>query len=353
MKVSGFFSVIILTYLSYSVASNLNQGVDPDYSAYLSGYGTRDDWEVGYRFTTHFLSNLGVDYAGYRLIFYFLSYLAIFYGCLRYTKNVSFFFLMYSISLFFINVEQTRYFFMMAFVFLGYSFFTKKTKMNYFIGTLFVLLGSSMHSSGYLFLPLVPLTLLSLKTLKKLTPPFFIGSVLFAVIAYSKPGILKNLLESFGGNDMRLEYYEASDLSGTVFLLTIFASLLTLITTYYILRNSNKFSYNMRNTIRVVLPVIYFGFFSISFFSVSFIYLRYQRCTFLFFLVLICALLSDKVIFNGISVRTRAIAVVLVLGISIAIFLTCSYPYVYIQDNLFYIIQLEKPTSPGESPILK
>lgn len=109
-------------------------------------------FELGFKYLNMLGGIIGLDYESFRLFSFLIFFLIFLWALLRFNTNISKFIAAYSIVPFFSDVTQVRNFFMMALVLLAYSFMQKINMKNYIIATFLILLGSSIHSMGYLFL---------------------------------------------------------------------------------------------------------------------------------------------------------------------------------------------------------
>lgn len=267
-KIRGKFTIISL--LLVAVLVYLSGTPDPlttaDYLAYqgeyqnkLLGYTSRFEWL--YQKITDIAIYYNWDYPQLRLFLIFIFFLVMFIGVYRLTRNVKYYWLMFSLGLFFIETIQLRSFGMIAFVILGISFQYRRGITGYLLSIFFIFLSTGLHSSGYLFF-LVPLINFLVKnwTIKKLIVALLLNLSLGIVLIFSSTSgasfVLSDLLNSISPNNesavnIATLYATGFALSTILLLIAFVMPLLYLI---YILKN-NKFLLSDRK-IMVILSFI-------------------------------------------------------------------------------------------------
>lgn len=154
------FSLLLVGELIF-LSGNPDPLTTADYMAYqgeyqnkLLGYNSRFEWL--YQKITDVSIHYNLEYSQVRLILVSLFFLVMFIGVYRLTRNFSYYWILFSLGLFFIETIQIRSFGMISFVILGISFLKNRKLWNYLLATFFIFLGTGLHSSGYLFL-IVPI----------------------------------------------------------------------------------------------------------------------------------------------------------------------------------------------------
>ncbi|GMA70528.1 hypothetical protein GCM10025879_17740 [Leuconostoc litchii] len=267
-KVRGKWTIISLFLVASLVY--LSGLPDPtttaDYLAYqgeyqnkLLGYTSRFEWL--YQRITDATIHYNFDYSQVRLLLISIFFLVMFVGVYRLTKNAKYYWLIFSLGLFFIETIQLRSFGMISFVILGISFLRRRGMLNYAVSTFFIFLGTGLHSSGYLFF-LVPLVCFLVKKweIKTFVSALLLNSAVGTALIFSSTTgvsvILSNLLNSISSNSESADNIATLYATGfslfTILLLMVFV--VPLIYLVYLLKN-NEFLLEDK-TVTIVLSFI-------------------------------------------------------------------------------------------------
>ncbi|WP_273750879.1 EpsG family protein [Leuconostoc mesenteroides] len=267
-KVRGKWTIISLLLIASLVY--LSGIPDPtttaDYLAYqgeyqnkLLGYTSRFEWL--YQRITDATIYYNFDYSQVRLLLISIFFFVMFVGVDRLTKNTKYYWLIFSLGLFFIETIQLRSFGMISFVILGISFLRRRRILNYAVSTFFIFLGTGLHSSGYLFF-LVPVVCFLVKKwdIKKFVSALLLNLTVGAALIFSSTigasVILSNLLNSISSNSESADNIATLYATGfslyTMLLLVVFV--VPLIYLVYLLKN-NKFLLEDK-TVTIVLSFI-------------------------------------------------------------------------------------------------
>lgn len=170
--IPAIFGVGILAYYAGTMQTDFSF----DTLAYQNYYnqvnnyftiGLNNRFEFGFKYLNLLGGIFGLDYQSFRIISFLIFFLIFLLAVQRLSTNISKFVATYSIIPFFSDVTQVRNFFMMTLVLLAYSMLNKKDTLHYVSSVLLILMGASIHSTGYLFLIGLVLFKLDIHQLKK------------------------------------------------------------------------------------------------------------------------------------------------------------------------------------------
>lgn len=155
-KIFIFLFIGVLVLIASFPASTIS-----DYFSYNYFYQNlvlqKGVFEGGYSFLSSTAVALGLSYSSFRLILFIIGFLILTIGISRYTKNLAVFFALYAIYPFMDDIVQVRNFLMMSCLIMASTYLFKDNKTNWVLYTFWILLGSSFHSSGYVYLLVIPI----------------------------------------------------------------------------------------------------------------------------------------------------------------------------------------------------
>ncbi|MBZ5975036.1 EpsG family protein [Leuconostoc gelidum subsp. gelidum] len=239
-KVS-FFGWIYLIWLSVNAPQKYLLG---DYVVYQYSYNnliTQDSqFEKGYTLLEYLGNFVGLNFETFRQYFVAIGVIILYFGVRRFTKNHSLVLAMYIPTIWVVDIIQMRSFVMMSVMVLGFSLLLCNNLISKILAVTVILLGASIHSSGYLFLIGLVLYLLvkSISNfIKYLTYGAIIGilllplllrsSVFISIISFlgnitGRSALVNNLSDLFMSGtpiNLKLIYYFILVLSLTVIVL--------------------------------------------------------------------------------------------------------------------------------------
>lgn len=143
-------------YLLWLSISAPQQALLGDYTVYQYSYGDLlthgSQFEKGYTFLTYLGNMAGLEFETFRKCFVAFGVFVLYLGVRRFTKNHAFVLAYYIPTIWVIDIIQMRSFVMMDIMVFGFSLLINPTRSNKVLAFLIILLGASIHSSGYLFL---------------------------------------------------------------------------------------------------------------------------------------------------------------------------------------------------------
>lgn len=160
---------VLLTTILIYYATSMPYTTSQDYFAYKRSYLLQvNEFEAGYNLLAHWFFYHGVSYDTFKTVLISLAIILLVISVRRLTKRPLFVLGVYTVVPYFLDAIQIRFLLMTGFVLLGLSFLTKKSILRVVLSIGLIVLGSQFHSSGYFFLLVIPMTLLSATTRDKL-----------------------------------------------------------------------------------------------------------------------------------------------------------------------------------------
>ncbi|ANY13325.1 hypothetical protein BCY75_04685 [Latilactobacillus curvatus] len=148
--------IIILILIASFPASTIS-----DYFSYSYFYQDplfqKSTFEFGYALLSSLAHGLGFDYSTFRFATFILGFSIFTLGISRYTKNLTMFLIFYIIYPFMDDIVQVRNFLTMSCVIMASTYLFRKNKTNWILYGLWIILGGSIHSSGYIYLLVIPI----------------------------------------------------------------------------------------------------------------------------------------------------------------------------------------------------
>ncbi|MGK4016866.1 EpsG family protein [Weissella paramesenteroides] len=218
--IGGVFSFLLAIFLGvYAGNMPLNSMDDvaqSDIRSYFGNYSNpySTNFEIGYRFISHFFFQQGVDYYTFRLVFSIVMMIVL-WCVVTYLSNcnATLFFSLYSIFPFFVDTIQFRTMIASIFIVIAYFFLTKK---NILFTILSLLFGTLFQSLTIVFLLTIPLYFFKVdNTFKRVNAtinyiifPLFIifFSYLFGVLTW----LVKLIAPVIGRDDLLAAYMRLS-----------------------------------------------------------------------------------------------------------------------------------------------
>lgn len=196
IRISSLFAIlgiIFLIYLFSNYGSNYYDSIRKVHSdqlfyrLYYEGELANSYFEIGYYFLNLFFNKLGVDYTIFKCILASASSLLIVARIKGYSINYFYLLILYTITMYFFDLEQSRTFFAISIVIYATKYLplnTTQEKIKYIV---MVLIATSIHVSMAFYL-LVFLT--KSKRFRKYTKIIFCFVIGFCVIANLIPQIM-------------------------------------------------------------------------------------------------------------------------------------------------------------------
>ncbi|WP_329469251.1 EpsG family protein [Exiguobacterium sp. 9-2] len=277
---SNLISVMYLIVLFIFMTNTGNKnGLNGDYKAYeglymhfsnggsignIAGYTT----DYFYMALMKLISLTGIEYNGFLILVSLTSFFLIFSTIKELTKNYNLILLCYSISPFFYDVFQIRYFFAYSIVIFALKYIITK-KNNGFKYTLLILFASLFHKAILFFL-IYNLVFFRIKLILQLVFSVFSGVTILSLFTkinlidffYSKLNI--SSFETYTSNEIKYE------ISSTTSLLTIFFIIVLIWIINLINSQTNEF---------IVNRVLWLNYFNILLMPFMFITLDFERYT--------------------------------------------------------------------------
>lgn len=145
-------------YLGWLSVTAPTDYLTSDYYAYSAAYSDpisyQDVFERGYTEFERLSYHFGLSFDQFRSIFVGITIFILFLGVRRFTKNYALFLSLYLLTFFSQDLIQMRSQFMMAVLVLGYSLLIgkKHNKIRLVSAICVIIIGSQIHSSGYIFM---------------------------------------------------------------------------------------------------------------------------------------------------------------------------------------------------------
>lgn len=190
-------------------------------------------FEWGYIHMSYWAYSQGIPFATFRLVSYSIFLVILYIAVRRFTPNTTMFFTLFLIFPFFVEATQVRNFFMFSLVLLGTSFLKKEGIRAFLSASLIIGCGVLFQTSGIIYLLVPFLSLLSLKTMMKISACLFPVFSLFAIISHyfltnnilaSLLGLVVKLSGRSDGEDIVTLYSQGASFSRVLLYILAFAS---------------------------------------------------------------------------------------------------------------------------------
>ncbi|HBP97470.1 EpsG family protein [Leuconostoc lactis] len=302
-QILGIFVFAILAFLS----ANVDPVTTTDYTNYQTGYlsaplGASSAFEHGYTLLGIEAYHLGMSYAEFRLIFTYFAYAILVVAILRFTSNISLVAFLFGIMLFFNLTTQIRNLMMIALVLFGLSFLKKKSKINILLFVIFIIIAAQIHTSGYFFLSILPLSIVPPRLLDRLyfVMLFITMLISFLIIVVGNNNFIQlitNLL-GFVNRDNLMQRLNNSYSRGTDFLIKFLITLTGIGTSWIAMNIVNRFhvtsdDYQVKNELNLLGAATLVAMLSIPLIFLAPDYSRIPRES-MIFLILIVAIYFEN-----------------------------------------------------------
>lgn len=199
-KLIGAGGMAVLAYL----AGAADPYTTTDYQVYFNHYNIMgleaSPFEKGYTQLAMLFLNHGMSYAQFRVFFSFLAFLIMYLGVIQFTSNVALYTGLYGVTFFCNDATQIRNLMMISLVLLGAGLLIKPNKYLKLMGIFVFLISTQFHDLGFIFLLIIPLTLIPGAKLKRLIKPLVSLLVLLAgIIVILGKSRIANLMSLFLG----------------------------------------------------------------------------------------------------------------------------------------------------------
>lgn len=252
-------------------------------------------FEIGFKYLNLLGGMFGLDYQTFRIISFLIFFLIFLLALQRFNTNTSKFVATYSIIPFFNDVTQVRNFFMMTLVLLAYSMLNKKDTLHYVSAVLLILMGASIHSTGYLFLIGLVFLKLEVDQLKKiLLLSIPIEVIFFVALKIINPTFLIKAVEIVMSKSGRDTVDTLAITSGINFLQFIQYLVLVLLMIWVVYLKSNFTNSLQSKKSLLVLFLVQLLTFPLIIFSVG-SFSRLVRAGFVTFLILNASKKESKI----------------------------------------------------------
>lgn len=156
-NVSFILLLIVMIWIIWKTPNTV-----PDYINYYNSYYLGNDrYAWFYNVIRNVFVYFNLPFATFRNLILTFSMLISLLAVRNFTNKFNFYYLIYFLVPFFLDIIQIRNTVMFSFIFLGISFLVTPKKHNVILSLIFIILGCGFHTGGYFYLLIFPIYFIS------------------------------------------------------------------------------------------------------------------------------------------------------------------------------------------------